>query len=143
MLFFVLLLILAFASCYFIFTLSNTNSVQRKQLITLTLENNTFKANFKKQARFEKQIVTIKYKATPYKSGIISDYCPLYAAPIEASPVLCELSKNTQIKIMDSAEAGNSIWYEVAYNKKDNINNKGWIKARYMMIYDTYDLTRN
>lgn len=142
MLFFVLLLILAIASCYFIFTLSKTNSVQRKQLITLTLENNTFKANFKKQVRSEKQAVTIKYKATPYKSGIISDYCPLYAAPIEASPVLCELNKNTQIKIMDSAEAGNLIWYEVAYNKKDSINNKGWIKARYMMIYDTYDLAR-
>lgn len=142
MLFFVLLLILAFASCYFIFTLSKTNSVQRKQIITLTMENNTFKANFKKQVRSEKQAVTIKYKATPYKSGIVSDYCPLYAAPMENCPILCELNKNTQIKIMDSAEAGNSIWYEVAYNKKDNINNKGWIKARYMMIYDTYDLTR-
>lgn len=142
MLFFLLFVILALASSYFIFTLSQTNSTQRKQLISLTLQNNTLKSDFKKQMRSEKQSITIKYKATPYKSGIISDYCPLYAAPFGNSPVLCSLNKNTQIKIIDSAESGNSIWYEITYNHKDNINNKGWIKAQYMMIYNTHDLTR-
>lgn len=144
MLLFLLFFILAAASAYFIFQLSTVNSTQRKQLVTLMRQNNSLKTDLKSHMRSDKNptILNIKYKNTPYKSGIIADYCPLYAAPYEESPILHELSKNTQIKILDSAETGNSIWYEISFDNKDNINNKGWIKARYMMIYDRYDLTR-
>lgn len=141
MLLFLLFVILASASTYFIFQLSKTISTQRKQLLTLTRQNNILKDALQKQARTDKNTLTIKYKSTPYKSGIIADYCPLYAAPAEYSPILCRLNKNTQIKIVDSAEAANSIWYEISFNYKDNINNKGWIKAQHIMLYDNCTLT--
>lgn len=139
MLLFFLFVVLGSVSAYFIFQLSNTISIQKRQLLLLTRQNNNLKSAAAKQ--INQKTIIIKYIVPAYTFGIIAKNCYLYAAPIENSTIINELNKNTQIKIIDSAEVENCIWYEVSSNFKDNINNKGWIKAENIMLYDNHTLT--
>lgn len=140
MLLFILFIILGSASAYFISQLSKTISLQKRQLLLITRQNNNLKDTAAKQVNPKSLI--IHYKVPTYTFGIIAKICYLYAAPIDNSIIINELNKNTQIKIIDCAEIDNYVWYEISFSYKDNINNKGWIKAENIMLYDNHTLTQ-
>lgn len=135
MLLFLLFITIIGISFFLTSHLSNTNSMQKKQLLILLKENNNLKAKI--DSKLNDEDIIIKFVKSKYKYGIIASPCTLYSAPTMNAPILCELEKNTQVNILDCGEVNNYVWYEVRFNTTDSINNKGWIKSQYIMLFET------
>lgn len=80
--------------------------------------------------------ITISYSVPRYSYGIVSNSCNLYIAPIKKYAILYKLTSNMKVKILDCAKIENIIWYEVQFKSENNINNKGWIEAQNIMIFE-------
>lgn len=131
----ILFLILLAVSAYFISHFAKITSMQKNQIMLLVRQNNAFKDKINNQS-FVPDNVTVAYSISKYSSGVISNSCNLYIAPIKKYAILCKLSSNMEVKILDCAKIGNIIWYEVQFNSQNNINNKGWIEAENIMIFE-------
>jgi hypothetical protein len=109
--------------------------MQKKQIMLLVRQN----INLKDKVNNETLIldnVTIFYSVPKYKYGAVSNSCNLYIAPIKKYVILCKLSSNMKLKILDCAKIDNNIWYEVQFQSQDNINNKGWMEAENIIIFE-------
>lgn len=131
----ILFLILLAISAYFISHFATITSMQKKQLMLLVRQNNTLKDKVNNQS-FILDSITVSYSVPKYSCGIISNSCNLYIAPIKKYAILCKLNSNMEVKILDCAKIENIIWYEVQFNSQNNINNKGWIEAENIMIFE-------
>jgi len=114
-------------------------STQKTQLKITSMQNREFKSKITSSRSAEGPII-IKYKQPLFKTGTTKESCSLYLSPLENSPILSNVDKNTSLEIQDSAEIFNIAWYEVCLKSQTNINNKGWIK-KYIII--TQDDTVN
>jgi hypothetical protein len=110
-------------------------STQATQLKIVSRQNREFKSKISSAQSAEGPIL-IKYKAPLFKSGITKDVCSLYLSPMENSPVLSNLLKNTPTEIQDCAEILDILWYEISVKSQTNINNKGWIKKDMVITQD-------
>ncbi|UZW14066.1 hypothetical protein OSC52_20025 [Clostridium pasteurianum] len=131
----ILFLILLGTSVYFISHFAAIASMQKKQLMLLMRENRNLKNEFNTNPMTINNI-TIYYTMPKYAYGIVSNSCDLYIAPIKEYIVLCKLKPNKKLKILDCAKINNIIWYEVKFQSENNINNKGWIEAKNIIIFE-------
>lgn len=131
----ILFLILLGISVYFISHFAAINSMQKKQLMLLIRENSNLKTKFNTNSLLIDN-VSIYYITPKYAYGVVSSSCNLYIAPIKKYIVLSKLKSNEKLKILDCAKINNLIWYEVQFQSKDNINNKGWIEAENIAIFE-------
>jgi len=102
-------------------------STQKTQLKVISRQNRDFKTKFSNSRNADGPIV-IKYKPSLFSTGTTKASCSLYLSPIENSPILSTVAKDTYVEIQDSADIYNISWYEVSIKSQTNINNKGWIK---------------
>ncbi|WP_010235269.1 hypothetical protein [Clostridium arbusti] len=131
----ILFLILLAISLYFTSHFATITSMQKKQIMLLVRQN----INLKDKVNNETLIldnVTIFYSVPKYKYGAVSNSCNLYIAPIKKYVILCKLSSNMKLKILDCAKIDKNIWYEVQFQSQDNINNKGWMEAENIIIFE-------
>lgn len=110
-------------------------STQKTQLRIITMQNRDFKSKIS-NARNDDGPIVIKYKSPLFKTGTTSDNCNLCLSPLENSPILSTIVKNTSVEIQDSAEIFNVSWYEVYLESQTNVNNKGWIKKDSLITLD-------
>ena len=114
-------------------------STLNTQLKVTTRQNREFKSKIASTHTNEGPII-IKYKQPLLKSGTTKENCRLHLSPLENSPILSNVIKNTRVEIQDLAEIFNISWYEVSLKSQTNINNKGWIKRdNILTIDDTID----
>ncbi|MGH4049912.1 MAG: hypothetical protein ACREVX_00910 [Clostridium sp.] len=99
------------------------------------MQNRDFKSKISNSRNTDGPVV-IKYKSPLFTTGTTNDSCSLYLCPMENSPVLSTVVKNTTMEIQDSAEIFNISWYEVSLESQTNINNKGWIKKDDLITVD-------
>jgi len=102
-------------------------TTQKTQLKVVSKQNREFKTKFESSRNDEGPII-IQYKPPLFKTGTTKESCSLYLSPLENSPVLSSVIKDTALEIQDSAEVFNISWYEILLKSQTNINNKGWIK---------------
>ena len=110
-------------------------STQKTQLKIISRQNREFKSKITSSRSAEGPII-IKYKQPLFKTGTTKENCSLYLSPMENSPILSNVVKNTIVEIQDSAEIFNIAWYEVSLKSQTNINNKGWIKKDSIITLD-------
>jgi len=110
-------------------------STQKTQLKVISRQNRDFKSKISSSRNTDGPII-IKYKPALFKTGTIKETCSLYLSPLESSPVLSNLIKNSTVEIHDSAEIFNISWYEISLESQTNINNKGWIKKDDIIFID-------
>lgn len=110
-------------------------STQNTQLKIISRQNREFKSKIA-SARSAEGPIIIKYKQPLFKIGTTKESCSLYLSPMENSPILSNVVKNTSVEIQDSAEIFNIAWYEVSLKSQTNINNKGWIKKDIIITID-------
>jgi hypothetical protein len=134
MLLFLLFLSIISISSFFALQQAKKNDLQKRQLAILLKENNILKekVNYNTQA----QNIDIKYVKSTYKYGLIANSCSLLLSPLVSSPKLCTLTKNTKVIISDCAEITDCIWYEISFETSTNINNKGWIKSKDIILFE-------
>ncbi len=110
-------------------------STQNTQLKIISRQNREFKSKIA-SARSAEGPIIIKYKQPLFKIGTTKESCSLYLSPMENSPILSNVVKNTSVEIQDFAEIFNIAWYEVSLKSQTNINNKGWIKKDIIITID-------
>lgn len=98
----------------------------KKQIMLLSRQNNSLKEKLDSET-LKIEDINLLYRPYKYTSGVLGNSCNLYIAPIRKYAVLATLNKNLEIQILDCAEVFHEIWYEVRFNTKNNVNNKGWI----------------
>lgn len=128
-------LILLSIATYYILNLNNVISTQKNQIMLLMRENNNLKNKLNDNPTMT-DTVTIYYTAPKYPYGIVSSSCNLYLAPVHNHLIICRLKSNEKLKILDCAKVGHIIWYEVKLSSSNNINDKGWIEAKNIMIFE-------
>jgi hypothetical protein len=110
-------------------------STLNTQLKITSRQNREFKSKIASSHTNEGPII-IKYKQPLLKSGTTKENCRLHLSPLENSPTLSNVLKNTNVEIQDLAEIFNISWYEVSIKSQTNINNKGWIKRDNIVTLD-------
>ena len=110
-------------------------SSQKTQLKVVSRQNRDFKSKIESSNNAEGPIL-IKYKPPLFKTGTTKESCSLYLSPLENSPILSNIIKNTSLEIQDCAEVYNVLWYEISLKSQTNINNKGWIKKNNINTLD-------
>ncbi|MGH4118993.1 hypothetical protein [Clostridium sp.] len=110
-------------------------SNQKTQLKIISRQNREFKSKIESTRNSQGPII-IKYKASLFKTGTTKEGCSLYLSPMESSPVLSNIVKETSLEIQDSAEIFDTYWYEVCLKSQTNINNKGWVKRDLIITLD-------
>ncbi len=110
-------------------------STQKTQLRIISMQNREFKLKIESSRNSEGPII-IKYKPPLFKTGTTKENCSLYLSPMDNSPILSAIVKNTTAEIQDSAEIFNISWYEISLKSQTNINNKGWIKKASITTID-------
>ena len=110
-------------------------STLNTQLKITSRQNREFKSKIASSHTNEGPII-IKYKQPLLKSGTTKENCRLHLSPLENSPILSNVLKNTSLEIQDLAEIFNISWYEVSLKSQTNINNKGWIKRDNIVTID-------
>ncbi|NYC92780.1 hypothetical protein [Clostridium acetobutylicum] len=106
--------------------------------MVLTRQNNKMKKALKgysdkKEERFNNSVV-IKYIPVKSKNGVVSKNTKLYIAPVYDSYILTNVQSGTNIKIIDSGQIENNLWYEVMINLNIDTNNKGWIPSSDLIL---------
>ena len=134
MLIFLFAIILICFGVYY-YMMNEKLSTQKTQLKVISRQNRDFKSKISNSRNDDGPII-IKYKPPLFKTGTTKDNCSLYLSPMENSPILSNVVKNTFIEIQDSAEILNISWYEVSLKSQTNINNKGWIKKDNLITLD-------
>lgn len=109
--------------------------MQKKQIMLLVRQNNTLKNKVNSQTLILDKI-TIYYSVPKYNYGIVANSCNLYIAPIKKYGILYKLNSDKEVQILDSAKIDNKIWYEVKFESQNSLNNKGWIEAENIMIFE-------
>lgn len=110
-------------------------STQKTQIKVISRQNRDFKSKISNSRNDDGPIV-IKYKPSLFSTGTTNDDCNLYLSPLENSPVLSNVAKDTLVEIQDSAEIFNASWYEISIKSQTNINNKGWVKKDILITPD-------
>jgi hypothetical protein len=110
-------------------------STLKTQLKITSMQNREFKSKIT-SGRSTGGPLIIKYKQPLFKRGTTKESCSLYLSPMENSPILSNVVKNTDLEIQDSAEIFNIPWYEVSLKSQTNINNKGWVKKDIIITID-------
>src|SRR5659263_232604 len=87
-------------------------STQKTQLKIISRQNREFKSKFASARSVEGPII-IKYKQSLFKEGTTKESCSLYLSPLENSPILSNIPKNTLVQIQDCAEIFDISWYEI------------------------------
>lgn len=108
-----------------------TNQIynQKKQILLLKQQNN----NLTKKVKWNKDSNLIAQYITPnFTEAFVNDNCELYICPMDNSITLSSLSKNTNVKILCSVKIKNELWYEISITSNRNINNRGWIKDKFI-----------
>ena len=130
-------LLICFGVYYYI--MAQKLSTLNTQLKITSRQNREFKSKIASSHTTEGPII-IKYKQPILKSGTTKENCRLHLSPLENSPILSNILKNTNLEIQDLAEIFNTSWYEVSIKSQTNINNKGWIKKdNIVTVDDTVD----
>lgn len=124
MLCFLFLFIIAAALCtsyYF----TNKMSAQRKQILLLKYQNNDLTQTSKTT---NNKNITVEYISPFYTKGVIKRKCELFICPMADSAILSFLTEDTLVKVEDSANINNQLWYEISLITEERVNTKGWIK---------------
>ena len=124
--FFVILVLLIVPVIVYLYFSDKLSGLQR-QLMFMARQNNDLKSSLMRQ-NFSNESVSVTYAFPSFNSCVSSEYCSLYLAPTENSPAISKIDIGVQMEVHDSAEIGNSIWYEVSLPAATRVNNKGWIK---------------
>lgn len=102
---------------------------QKKQILLLKQQNN----NLTKKVKWNKDSNLIAQYITPnFNEAFINDNCELYICPMNNSVTINSLSKNTSVKILCGVKIKNELWYEISIASNRNINNRGWIKDKFI-----------
>jgi outer membrane usher protein FimD/PapC len=129
---FLLFVLLAGGTLFLSYYFTNQIYTQRKQMLLLKKQN----SDLKNKLKYDKPSnLTVHYIAPNFTEAFTADDCNLYISPVENSIVLNSLSKNTNIKILYSAEIKDELWYEISIESNKNINNKGWIQSKFINPY--------
>ncbi|MCJ7688766.1 MAG: hypothetical protein MUO60_05535 [Clostridiaceae bacterium] len=131
--FLIAVLLICFSVYYTIMNQKLSN--QKTQLKIISRQNREFKSKIASTRSAQGPII-IKYKAPLFKTGTIKESCSLHLSPMESSPVLSNVAKDTTLEIQDSADIFDITWYEVCLKSQTNINNKGWIKKDNIITLD-------
>ncbi len=127
---FFILLMGAVAYLYYYF--NNKISNQRKQILLLKRQNNDLKHKGK---HHDTKNLTIKYVENEYTEGLVLKDCVLNTCPMEFSSTINSLTKDTNVKILDSVEINDELWYQISIITEENLTTKGWIKAEFVSPY--------
>lgn len=127
------ILLICFGVYYYI--MDRKFSTQNTQLKIISRQNREFKSKLA-SSRSTLGPIIIRYKQPLFKTGTTKESCSLYLSPMENSPVISNVVKNTDLEIQDSAELFEMAWYEVCLKSQTNINNKGWIKKDIIITQD-------
>ncbi|KHD35239.1 hypothetical protein NL50_14235 [Clostridium acetobutylicum] len=135
----ILVVLIFFGVCiYFTVDLIKKEEEQKRHIMVLTRQNNKMKKALKgysdkKEERFNNSVV-IKYIPVKSKNGVVSKNTKLYIAPVYDSYILTNVQSGTNIKIIDSGQIDNNLWYEVMINLNIDTNNKGWIPSSDLIL---------
>ncbi|AAK81167.1 hypothetical protein BJV85_000669 [Clostridium acetobutylicum] len=135
----ILVVLIFFGVCiYFAVDLIKKEEEQKRHIMVLTRQNNKMKKALKgysdkKEERFNNSVV-IKYIPVKSKNGVVSKNTKLYIAPVYDSYILTNVQSGTNIKIIDSGQIENNLWYEVMINLNIDTNNKGWIPSSDLIL---------
>ena len=110
-------------------------STQKTQLRIRSRQNRDYKSKISNSHNSDGPII-IKYKPSLFSTGTTKDSCSLYLNPLEDSQILSTVTKGTCVKIQDSAEVFEILWYQVSLKSQTNINNKGWIQKDMLITLD-------
>lgn len=108
-----------------------TNQIynQKKQILLLKQQNN----NLNRKVKWNKDSNLIAQYITPnFTEAFVNNNCELYICPMDNSVTLNSLSKNTSVKILCSVKIKNELWYEISITSSRNVNNRGWIKDKFI-----------
>lgn len=111
-----------------------TNQIynQRKQILLLKQQN----SNLTKKIKCTKiPNLTMECIEPNFTEAFINNDCDLYICPMDTSISLNSLSKSTNIKILYSVKIGDELWYEISIPSNRNINNRGWIRDKFVSRY--------
>jgi hypothetical protein len=100
-------------------------SAQRKQILLLKYQNDDLKQTSKTT---KNKNITVEYIFPLYTKGVIKNNCELFISPMVDSAILNFLTEDTFVKIEDSANINNQLWYEISILEEERVNTKGWIK---------------
>jgi hypothetical protein len=132
MLFFLFLLIIIAALCtsyYF----TNKMSAQRKQILLLKYQNNDLNQASKNA---KNKNITVEYIFPLCTKGVIKKRCELFICPMIDSAILNFLTEDTFVKVEDSANINNELWYEISLITEERVNTKGWIKENSIKLQE-------
>lgn len=125
---FLIIIIAAVCTSYYF---TNKMAAQRKQILLLKYQNNDLKENSK--AERDKKI-SVEYILPTNTKGFIKKRCELLICPIDNSAVLNSLQEDTLVKVEDSANVNNQLWYEISLVTEERVNSKGWVKEDFMIL---------
>ncbi|KYH34347.1 hypothetical protein CLTEP_16700 [Clostridium tepidiprofundi DSM 19306] len=124
-----LLMLILIAILYFKY--NSIIASQKRQIILLSKKNTELRNKINRRNSSLKDIM-IKFTLPQCSDAVTNTACNLYVAPINNSLVINSLEKDIKLKVLDCAEVTDDIWFRVAFNCDDDLNNKGWIKEEYI-----------
>lgn len=126
-LFFILLL----AAIYLILKLSSKVSNQQRQLLLLSRKNLYMKTKADNTSK-KLSNLSISFENTNFKNGVTIINCKLQLYPMNQSPSLRIINKDTTLNILGVATINSKTWFEVSIKSYEKINSKGWILKEYI-----------
>lgn len=126
-----LFFILLIACGYFILKLSSKISKQQRQLLLLSRENLYMKTKADSTSK-KLNDLSISFGSSNFKNGIALKDCKLLLYPMNQSPSLRIITKDTSLNVLGTATINSKTWLEVSTKSYDKINSKGWILKDYI-----------
>jgi len=119
---FLVIIVAALCTSYYF---TNKMAAQRKQILLLKYKNTDLNQT-SKAAKNEN--ISIEYIFPVNTKGFIKKKCELLICPIDNSAIVNFIKENTLVKVEDSANINNQLWYEISLITESRVNSKGWIK---------------
>lgn len=126
-----LFLVIVIASVCISYYFTNKMAVQRKQILLLKYQNTNL--NQTSKAAKSKNI-SIEYIFPVNTEGFIKKKCEVLICPMDDSAIINSVEENTLVKIEDSANINNQLWYEISLITESRVNSKGWIKEDFIKL---------
>lgn len=127
---FLIVIIAALCTSYYF---TNKMAAQRKQILLLKYQNSDLKQISKTT---KNKNISVEYIFPTNTEGVIKNTCGLLICPMDDSAILNLLKEDTPVKIEDSANINNELWYEVSLITEPRVNSKGWIKESFLKLQE-------
>lgn len=121
-----ILLIISGGVSILYYLLSDKYNKQNLQVRVLTKQINGLTSQVNNINRPNDNI-RVYYSPVTFNTGEVMRRCSLYISPLSNSTILRQLTSGTKVKIIDSVEVLETLWYEVHVLCADNSNTRGFL----------------